>query len=731
MKRFKKMIALLMAMSMLLSAAALTSCDALSSGSGSNKKDRDKDKDSDDDEDAVTEVVEDYLDALSDLSTKKMSKLVEEGESAIAENALSEEQGAVVEEILGNWEYEIGDVDIDDDEATVSVTITYADVYSIDGYDEMDLDDLLDEIEDADTEEYEIDIDLLMDDDEWLIASKSDSKLVKFVTGLGSDLDFSSKPTETVPTDYPSPTVTATPTTSPTPTKEPEVTATPTPTEKPEVTATPTATPKATATPTATPKPEATPIPTPVETKKSPLIYVYSDYYTPDDYVTGLSFSKVWLATDSYEDYPNLKDKLFAINEDYDKDAYIDQVRQFKDDFGFSSASVYHGVNVKRADSQVVSYLNTFEFYGYDSQAGSSMTIKHYSATNIDSNSGVSIKLSDVVKDTDALASKAYKDFEYMSSADDFKKAMESENFTWFIEPQGVTFLMDYDGNVQRTLILFKGNEDIFTGKYTASDRFAINENDFSEYETIVFDKENDGTIDTLDIDTETDEYGDIMAVKLILNGSKTYDLKDVWCYGYNTHIIMKDGSTYLYFSAYEEGYSNTYIFDITKGDFAFIEDVDAGFTGSPIWIDNPYKSEYNTNEKYCFAAPLVNVDDMYEHGTANLLGTYSYFDKVSINDAGIPECVKEYAYAAYNWSPLEVLIGFNAEDYLTTEDVFIPIGTQLTIRYLVPERNEVIMSPVDDYNTYYLVKVDQSDWPYKVDGMNEEAVFNGIMYAG
>ena len=211
-----------------LMAASISACSL--TGSSDKKDKKDKDKDEGDDE-AITSVVEDYLDALKDLNAKKMAKKVEDGESAVSDYELSSTQAAIVEEVLKNLDYEIGDVDADDEEATVTVTITHPDVDSID-YDDMDLDDFLDEIEDADTEEEDFDIELILDGDDWVISSKSDSKLIKHFTEIGEDIEFGTTPTETEPTE---PEVTPTPTATPTPEPTAEPTAEPTsePTDAP------------------------------------------------------------------------------------------------------------------------------------------------------------------------------------------------------------------------------------------------------------------------------------------------------------------------------------------------------------------------------------------------------------------------------------------------------------------------------------------------------------------
>ena len=68
------------------------------------------------------------------------------------------------------------------------------------------------------------------------------------------------------------------------------------------------------------------------------------------------------------------------------------------------------------------------------------------------------------------------------------------------------------------------------------------------------------------------------------------------------------------------------------------------------------------------------------------------------------------------------------AEDgSVTADNAVIPAGTKLTL-YRTDGSSLVDLKAGD---TLYRIEVDHSEWPYTINGVEEEEYFDGIMYAG
>lgn len=63
----------------------------------------------------------------------------------------------------------------------------------------------------------------------------------------------------------------------------------------------------------------------------------------------------------------------------------------------------------------------------------------------------------------------------------------------------------------------------------------------------------------------------------------------------------------------------------------------------------------------------------------------------------------------------------------MTADNAVIPAGTKLTL-YRTDGSSLVDLKAGD---TLYRIEVDHSEWPYTINGVEEEEYFDGIMYGG
>lgn len=175
--------------------------------------------------DDVVSAADSFSKSLIDLNAKKLLKVCDEDtneddieEALDFDSRFDDDVCDIYSSIADTLEYEIDEdsVKVKKDTATVDVVFTVADYDSLEGtYDSFD--EFLDELDDADTIEIEVTIELVSDDDAWLVSNASDviDDVLEFVEADFSIEEAIIAPLETetpveteAPVDIPEPTVT-------------------------------------------------------------------------------------------------------------------------------------------------------------------------------------------------------------------------------------------------------------------------------------------------------------------------------------------------------------------------------------------------------------------------------------------------------------------------------------------------------------------------------------------
>lgn len=140
---------------------------------------------------AVTDAVEGYVDAVKEGKYDKSVDFVLDGEDYFQENEFDGPTQELLNAVLDASEYEVDEIEIDDDEATAVVIFSIPDLDSIadEGYSFDEFIDAVADIDESVDEEFRFE--LSMDDDEWFIAGDSTSDFADFLAGLVADLEFS------------------------------------------------------------------------------------------------------------------------------------------------------------------------------------------------------------------------------------------------------------------------------------------------------------------------------------------------------------------------------------------------------------------------------------------------------------------------------------------------------------------------------------------------------------
>ena len=140
--------------------------------------------------DEIEETLTDYLEAVQQSDFDAAKDYVEDEEEYFLACELDEQSAELITVILNETEFEIGDIEHDEDSASAQVTFTIPDIQSIaeEGYSFEEFVEAVPDIEG--TVEADFEYDLNKDDDAWLIEANSTESICHYLTGLIADLEF-------------------------------------------------------------------------------------------------------------------------------------------------------------------------------------------------------------------------------------------------------------------------------------------------------------------------------------------------------------------------------------------------------------------------------------------------------------------------------------------------------------------------------------------------------------
>ena len=143
------------------------------------------------DKKAAGEAVTSYVEAISKAKYGTSKKYVIDEEDYFLEHEFDGTTSGILEALWSATEYELGDIEINKNSATVEVEFTMPDLESIadEGYSYDEFVDAIGDIDDMTEETFEFE--LSKEDDEWLIEPDSTQDFFTFFIDLTADLEFS------------------------------------------------------------------------------------------------------------------------------------------------------------------------------------------------------------------------------------------------------------------------------------------------------------------------------------------------------------------------------------------------------------------------------------------------------------------------------------------------------------------------------------------------------------
>lgn len=494
----------------------------------------------------------------------------------------------------------------------------------------------------------------------------------------------------------------------------------------------------------------------------------------PDSYATmaQCDYFTLELDAETAKQYPALQRALVQMEKDETARAqksiadlsteYQELTANLSDYEGHMSESVKP--HVMRADSRIVSVLCNFEDYH-----GGAHGYYYSYGLNYDVASGRELKLSDVVSKKekfielvrDKFEEKYANDTYMLTNAGEYLATLGDEEYAstpWIMDSESITLffapyvLGTYADGAQEVSIYFDEAPEFFDAKYldTCAD-YVIPLLPARSYEA----NAGAGKRVAIDVDFDyNDEYGGYAREYVIGN---TRIRPEGYSYSSDSYIVVAGGKHYLYtFSSAENDYSMLEVVDVDTKSLDESRTENAGLGGVDYTWDEG--DSYDTS---CLRGPaFTDPADISLSRRLEVLGTTNGYRSYHVGADGYPAANDEFytiltsfAIRAKKDLKLDVVdangkktgtktvpAGTYLFDMRTDGESFVDLQTIDASALGINDESEWKYFQIPDRSTdhidltkpIYRVHIDHSDgWPYHVNGVEEDSLFEGIMYAG
>ena len=420
------------------------------------------------------------------------------------------------------------------------------------------------------------------------------------------------------------------------------------------------------------------------------------------------------------------------------KDDNIAEIRQrYSEDPETQTAySDNNSLTVRRVDSDVVSfkadiYTYTGGAHGWYGSGGANFDVK----------TGKELKLSDVIKDREALITcvqdklrKYYPDLIEAESGiidmvvEDFSET-NSDNISWCIDPEGITLFFNpyelgsYAAGMQVIPIAFSENPELF------KDSIHKQEGNWAfSASSAYLDTDGNGTYEKISIQEDNQhevDYDYIKGVKIVVNDNETPF--EFFSYK-NAYNFIKSGSNYfLYVTALEENdWKSTHVYKLAGDTVTEVGAVTGYISASKIEYDYD-EAGFSAEMTGC----MYNPDCFYFGNRMNALSTYSGIRLSKVGADGMPAPVENW-YKAYAQFEITSKVNLELDEVDEAGNVIkkekLESGTQFTFHRT---DGETYVDLLTHKGTIYRVPIDTKEWPQKINGKDVEEIFDGLVFAG
>ena len=421
---------------------------------------------------------------------------------------------------------------------------------------------------------------------------------------------------------------------------------------------------------------------------------------------------------------------------------------------------------VLRADSNVISI-----FHDYSAYWGGAHGMYTYSGVNFDTQTGKELLLTDVVKDTDTFFQQVderlqeqYADiYEYMIPMDEYLDGLDlkdKNSVAWSVDSEGVTVYFNpytlgaYAMGAQIVSVYFDEAPELFEARYmeTPETYMLPCHRDFPRY----IDTNGDGKREPVEIEYEPDVYeGEATGQYqwIVKAGNRSVTISD-YCYSENSYVVRANDQYYLYlFETSENDYCLLATIDLKLMNYDQERTINAG-EGLVSWDWKEAEDGYINREK---VSGFSNPDDFELTNRMDILGTmdgsrhyHTGADGYPVSDEASYRVASQIILQAKQDVDCEqvdsdgtvlkkavllkdscvLLVRTDSETWVDVQTVDAGKVTRedyegwsaiYAEEKLEPNKNEPI----------YRIPVDSTDYPKRINGIEEDQVFEGILYAG
>ena len=464
---------------------------------------------------------------------------------------------------------------------------------------------------------------------------------------------------------------------------------------------------------------------------------------------------------DMEKEYPELSEALsernreITANAEGDADSNEEEAKAFREDTGIEEP--FYSRNrayIKRSDSEIFSFLNSFEsYYGGAHGMNGSGGYNYFTKT------GKEVELTDVIADMDllrdVLVDRLKTDYPDIDWFDDLNTALakyENEDgykFSWVLGNKGITFIFNpyelaaYAYGQQFVTIGYDEFPGLFTGKVKTRDGAYVECFDFYQ-DVNVFDSA--GKVNTLSVETENDyENGSYLGEYYVTSVTLKYgdkELKDDESpipYAYEHELFLvhtEDGKNYVYIECLSDNDWHSVISYELKEDGSIIRltEANGGFSSYKIMLmEGGWKTA------------LFDPDKFELTTRSDVLSTVSSTRYYRAGKNG-PEPFTDYYTLIYDQTITSV-IPLKAQYLGETDDLSVdapevygedrevkrlPAGTDFRLWRTDDESYmDCIVEENGKKNVYRLIQEVDEDYNHTIDGVNIEDCFEELFFAG
>ena len=482
--------------------------------------------------------------------------------------------------------------------------------------------------------------------------------------------------------------------------------------------------------------------------------YIYDDQKNIN--IIDYSYQVPELEGASKEKYPALNEMLEKHFGDYSgkmdeyvnehKDTALNSILSDKDiDYKEFLPYTYNSdVNIRRADDSILSFVYFIrENSGVDSEAE-----EHIRAVSFDTETGKELKLSDIVADTEglvklllpALTENARADFEgagfsfsdiEKSFPENVSKNINEGAYEWSYDPTGITLYFERNvlGPVMaQVFVPFDADRDntVFKNIKKASDT-----DDYVVYFNVGsqmnFDVNGDGKMDTLKLNTISDEWDESLNLEIEYNG-RTQNFELEMAYELFPMLVHKDGRTWLLLNYLEYDWTILDVYRFTDSEVRSSDYIVGDFVSREFFD----YSEWDDGVSYikAFTNPQSFTLEIY----TQLLSTAPAYADFSFENGGFKRLDdfftikndEDMFVINLKLDEMEVSV-IDKETHKETGKTTIRKGQSLKLMYT---DNETYVDCLTGDGILVRIYIDTTDL-YTVNGYELNEAFDNMFYAG